>query len=381
MAEGSGISLSMALGRAIPQPASPRLAAALQGLEVTQADDGPAIFQARFHADRALGEIDDYFLLSSGDLNIGMRALFTVTIGGTAKVVMDGFITHQELVHDRALGASTLVMTGAVVSVMMDLHEISREFPALGDTAIVGAILLPYLALGITPEVIPALGAPVSNPVDQVPQQNDTDRNYIRQLAAGNGYIFNVRPGPSQLMNKAYWGPPPRLGTPQKALTIDMGAATSVEQISFRYDALKPYLFHGYVHEDELGADIPIVIPSSLRLPPLASRTALVDNLPLVRSRQFTDPRPGPLAGALLAQALVNSAADDVVVAEGQLDVLRYGAVLESPGLVAVRGAGQSFDGLYYVRSVTHHIARGSYRQSFTLAREGVGSTISRVAV
>ena len=38
------------------------------------------------------------------------------------------------------------------------------------------------------------VGEPLLLPVDQVPQQNDTDRNYIRQLAAGNGYIFNIRP-------------------------------------------------------------------------------------------------------------------------------------------------------------------------------------------
>jgi hypothetical protein len=47
---------------------------------------------------------------------------------------------------------------------------------------------------------------------------------------------------------------------------------------------------------------------------------------------------------------------------------------------VGLRGAGHSFDGLYYVKSVTHNIRRGEYKQSFTLTREGLGA-ISPVVV
>ena len=42
--------------------------------------------------------------------------------------------------------------------------------------------------------------------------------------------------------------------------------------------------------------------------------------------------------------------------------------------LVGVRGAGLTYDGLYYVESVTHNIKRGEYKQSFTLSRDGVVS-------
>ena len=44
-----------------------------------------------------------------------------------------------------------------------------------------------------------------------------------------------------------------------------------------------------------------------------------------------------------------------------------------------MRGAGLAFDGLYYVKSVTHTIKRGEYKQSFTLARNGLISTLPRV--
>jgi len=55
--------------------------------------------------------------------------------------------------------------------------------------------------------------------------------------------------------------------------------------------------------------------------------------------------------------------------------------VLQARRLVGVRGAGPSFDGLYYVKSVTHNIKRGEYKQSFTLSRNGLISTLPRLPV
>jgi hypothetical protein len=38
-----------------------------------------------------------------------------------------------------------------------------------------------------------------------------------------------------------------------------------------------------------------------------------------------------------------------------------------------------AFDGLYYVKSVTHNIKRGEYKQSFELGRNGLISTLPKV--
>ena len=67
------------------------------------------------------------------------------------------------------------------------------------------------------------------------------------------------------------------------------------------------------------------------------------------------------------------------VTCEGSLDVTRYGGVLKARQLVGVRGAGPAFDGLYYVKSVTHKIKRGEYKQNFTLTRNGLVSTVPTV--
>jgi hypothetical protein len=69
----------------------------------------------------------------------------------------------------------------------------------------------------------------------------------------------------------------------------------------------------------------------------------------------------------------------DAVSGSGRLDVMRYGYVLRPRELVGVRGAGITYDGDYYVKSVTHDLQRGSYTQNFTLAREGLVSRRSTV--
>ena len=70
----------------------------------------------------------------------------------------------------------------------------------------------------------------------------------------------------------------------------------------------------------------------------------------------------------------------EAVTGKGELDVLRYGSVLKARQLVGVRGAGTAYDGLYYVKSVTHKIKAGEYKQSFELSRNGLISTVPQVA-
>ena len=110
------------------------------------------------------------------------------------------------------------------------------------------------------------------------------------------------------------------------------------------------------------------------RTPPLAAR------VPQPRKVDFLGNGPDgetDAAKRVRAQAEVNKSYDSVVTAEGTLDALRYGRILKPRSLVGVRGAGDSFDGQFYVKSVTHTIdvKKGLYKQRFSLSREGVGTT------
>ena len=67
------------------------------------------------------------------------------------------------------------------------------------------------------------------------------------------------------------------------------------------------------------------------------------------------------------------------VTASGELDVAQYGGVLKARALVDVRGVGRTMGGTWYVQSTSHTIARGSWKQSFTLEREGTIALSNRV--
>jgi len=374
----SSIRIGLFLGATIPEAAPRFIAESLQSAEITQSDEGPSTFQLSFHADRAPGMSTDYALLSSPLLKPTTRVALTVALNGTAQVLMDGFITRQELTHEAASGAATLSVTGEDVSVMMDLEEVSTEFPDMSDPMIAAVVLAKYMVLGVLPEIPDPIGL-VPIVIDRTPQQNSTDRAYLKQLARPHGYVFYVKPGPVMMMNTAYWGPPMRIGMPQKALTVDMGPATNVDSISFQYNALAPNLLHGMVQDTETDIDLPVLTLTGMRMPPFASDPAIVVNQPFVRNIQFTDPRLGALGAYEYAQAATDMSTDKVVVAQGEVDTLRYGSILSAPGLVGVRGVGLSYDGIYYLQSVTHRLSRNGYKQQFVLNREGTGTLTPEV--
>lgn len=374
-----GINLTLQLGPVIPVAAPEVVARSLESLEVTHSHDRPSVFQMRFRADRTRRLMSDFELLTSYYLKPSTRVAMTITVNGTPSLLFDGFITHQELVHEGAAAASVLSVTGEDVSALMDVLELSAEYPSMGDAAIVLSILARYSMVGVIPEVIPSASGMDSLQVERSPQQSGTDRNYINQLAAPHGYVFYVRPGPARLTNTAYWGPPSRARFPQKALTMDMGPATNVESISFQYDARSPISVYGAGNDPDTDYAYPVATVGSRRLPPLASRPSLTAN-PLFAQRQlFSDPRPVSIRGLDAAQSVTDCSTDSVVTASGAVDTLRYGALLSSPGIVGVRGAGANYDGNYFVGSVTHKISPGGYRQEFTISREGTGSTVMQV--
>lgn len=117
---------------------------------------------------------------------------------------------------------------------------------------------------------------------------------------------------------------------------------------------------------------IPIQTFASTR-PPLVSQPAWATQSQ-TRRRQMRRSGLNTAQAYARAQAETDSSTDRVVQVSGELDSARYEALLKPRGLVDLRGAGYAHDGSYYVKSVTHSISKGQYKQSFTLTREGVGA-------
>ncbi len=251
----------------------------------------------------------------------------------------------------------------------MDLSDINlKPFAAVPEAGRVAIILATYARFGLVPLVIPPLFSNVLSPTERVEFQKGTDLNYVDHLAKKNGYVFFVEPGPVPGINVAYFGPEIRIGIPQPALNVNMDALSNVESLNFSFDGLSRKQYAIVIQEPNTKIGIPIPVPDISPLsPPLAVKQA-----PSLRQERLPDTaklNPVQALGQGLARAKESA---DAVTASGQVDVLRYGQVLKARGLVGVRGAGLAYDGLYYVKSVTHNIKAGEYKQSFTLARNGL---------
>jgi hypothetical protein len=249
-------------------------------------------------------------------------------------------------------------------------------YPAMPPEARVLLILAKYAVFGVLPMVIPSIMIDVPIPIDRIPIHQGTDLAYVRKLAEDVGYTFFVTPGPEPGTSVAYWGPDLKVGVPQPALNIDMDGQTNVESLSFSFNSQAGTLPFVFIQEQLSKAPIPIPIPDITPLnPPLGLIPPLPKQFPIIDGTAKLSPIQAVLIG--LAKAAKKA---DAVSGTGALDVLRYGSVLSARGLVGVRGAGTAFDGLYYVNSVTHNIKRGEYKQNFTLGRNGLISTLPRVA-
>jgi hypothetical protein len=248
-------------------------------------------------------------------------------------------------------------------------------YPAMPAEARVALIVAKYAIYGMVPLVIPSLLPDVPNPLERIPIHQGTDLAYVKQLAADVGYVFYVDSGPAPGVNVAYWGPEIKIGVPQPALNVDMDAHTNVSSLNFRFDSESRTLPIVFIQIPLTKIPIPIPVPD---ISPLNPPLGLVPPLPLrVKPLSGTAKlSPAQAAAATMAAA---SRSLEAVTGTGTLDVLRYGRPLKARGLVGVRGAGLAFDGLYFVKSVTHSIKRGEYTQRFTLTRNGLISTFPRV--
>ena len=250
-------------------------------------------------------------------------------------------------------------------------------YPAMPPSVRVLLILAKYAAFGVIPVVIPSIVEDLPIPVERIPRQRGSDYAYVMSLAMQCGYVFYLEPGPVPATSKAYWGPEIRIGEPQPALSVNMDALTNVDELTFNFDKEKKTMpvvfFQELFSKAPIGIPIPDVSPLN---PPLGLVPPLPAKIVNLHDTAHMSPLSALMAG--LAYAGQNS---DSVFGTGRLDVSRYGRLLKSRQLVGVRGAGLPFDGLYYVKSVTHEIKRGQYKQSFSLARNGLLSTVPRVPV
>lgn len=362
----TGIRLQLFIGPTVPLPAPFRVVEALVDLEVSNNDGERDGFQMTFTTGKETPL--DYSMLGN-IFEPPARVVVQVLVGVLPRVLIDGIITNHQFAPSNRPGQSTLVVTGEDISLKLDLEEKRETYPNQSDSSIARTILNRYATYGIRPNITNTSETPNEN--ELVPSQQGTDLDFLRELARRNSFVFHIDPTLVPGQSSAYFGPENRLGSPQPPLSLNLGPATNIESLSFGYNALGPATPDTSVIEPNTRRTIPIPVPGSTRVP-LARRPAA--SLRRTIPRAVANREPPQAALAALAESTTSSG--DAITGTGELDTIRYGRVLRSRALVGVRGVGQTYDGLYYVKQVTHRIRRGEYKQSFTLTREGRGTTV-----
>lgn len=357
-----GIQLQVRIGKTKPEPVPQKVINALLDVEVQNRDNARDGFQMTFTLGRE-SKANDFFLLRDQLVEPGRRVILTAQVRGQAYILIDGIITRHQVMHSQGPGSARLVVTGEDISLKMDLEEKRVTYPNQSDSSIVKTILGRYGQFGLEPNVTSTKDQPDSKV--RTPAQGSTDLSYIRMLAQRNGFIFYVEPSNTAGKLIAYWGPDKREGSAQPPLTMNMGAYNNIESLNFGFDALQP-----------TKASVNTLDVSQREIREVSSSQSLRKTL----AGESTDiwritlpPATSRLSSAQAELLALTSAMEtsDAATCNGEVNTVRYGGVLRARRLVGVRGAGNNYDGEYYVKQVTHRLSRGKYTQSFTLVREG----------
>jgi hypothetical protein len=376
------IILGLFVGPTAPTPpAAPRwVMTALQSIEVTQGDGGKKGdwtqgFQVHLRAERGRTSREDYQVLVEKLLQPGRRLIVTVSLGATRYVLMDGVITGRTLNPQD----DNLYLQGKDLSQLMDLSTPDVVHAGTGHKEIASFILRNYQKYGIKPQVSdPPTSWP--GPKELEALQTSTDRQYLKNLAQKNGFVFLVKPGSEVGAPEAWWGPEKTAYAPARCLTVNAGPATNVVHLTFTENGLAAIRTFGAVEAGKPGELMKIDIQKSGDKTNFA-RTSGLDAYPeLQRLVRLCFSSPYAKEVEAQAQARTDRSAEDVLGAHGSLDTFRYGDVLRAPGRVQVRGAGDTYNGTYKVVRVTHNISPSEYTQDFELGREGPGSNIQKVS-
>jgi hypothetical protein len=366
--------LSLFIGPGHPSPAAKDLMEALTTVEVQQSTRGQSGCQLTFSVSKS--SRINRVLLPAGFFDPKLcRVRLVVTVGARATPVFEGVVAQQDLTPANEAGRSTLVLTCLDLTALMDFVDVTgTPLPPIPSYAAVALVLAPYASLGIIPTIVPTPFDFIPNVLEDIRVRTGTDLAFIQSLARRVGYVFYLSPGPAVGTSTAYWGPEVRAGIPQPALRINMDADSNVESLSFTYDGRANYVPVLWQLAGPMKVPAPVPIPGPPHLP-LGARPATKDRLEIIEGA--TRLRPAEVALAAFKEA---SAIPDAITGSVQLDMTRYRHVLKAGGIVGVQGAGITYDGFYYVDSVTHTIQRGQYKQSGSLRRNHLVANTPRVS-
>lgn len=222
---------------------------------------------------------------------------------------------------------------------------------AISDVEIVEAIAQRH---GLEPDC-------KSERTGSVHQQDSTDIRFLMRLARERGCELIVRDG------VLYFGPMRLDELPQPAIRVYAGLKTNCRQISIRDDGHQPDRVAIDIAEPGETPRTEVIGSELTRLGAEPSDTqgdGLEEFVWRVHGHGATDTERMRTIARQKADA-----ASMKLSAEGELDGALYGKVLKCALPVDLDGAGERYDGSWYVDAVTHRFDGTGYSQRFSLLR------------
>lgn len=297
------------------------------------------------------------------NLSVWNRVTVHACFPQQTETVIDGYIAEVALSTQPEQGNVAVEIRGVDGAYFMNLEQKMRIWTGKTYEAIAKEILQDYDFEKQVAEAGDANGEP------HAVAQRGTDHAFLRELARRKGYEFFIQGG------TGFFRPAQLEGTPQKLIAVNFGEETNCTQFHVEADGTAPTVattmfvdtMTGRVSESRCER-------SDLRA--LGART-------LDTQRGAAGAPQAVHIGRRLG-GLDQTRADDYtrgmlrrngwwVRATGRLNGLRYGRVLRSRKLVTLKGAGPTYNGVYYVRKVRHELTMRTYDMSFEAVRNAVG--------
>lgn len=338
------------------------VAAHLASLEVELSDEAPAGFRftlalSRRPADGAWRWLDEerFRVWSRVSIRIGFGQVSPLPL-------VSGYVTAVRPRWESEPHRCTLEVEGMDTGVLMDREEKLKDWPGKRDSDIARELLAGY---GLAPRVDETLV--VHEQAMSTVIQRETDLQFLRRLAARNGFSCWVDG------QAGHFGAVPADPVPQPVLAAHFGAQTTLARFSAHVDALRPAKV-GMFQVDRFARQVVSAQAERGTRPPLGRLDAdalLPGGVGPARVFVARNAATGLPEMSALCQG-VFAEGSWFVTAEGETLPGAYTHLLKPRGLVAVKGVGETYSGLWYVQYVRHTLGRDGYTQRFRLLRDAL---------
>jgi phage protein D len=292
--------------------------------------------------------------------------------------VIEGYVTQVDLHLGAAPTDVWLDVEGMDASVLLSLEEKARLWPNMADSDIAEQVVSPY---GFRVQATST--TPVRQETETLVLQRSSDAQFVRQLAARNGYLFYFTKQPGDNRARCIFGPPALDGEPQSELAVQFGEGSNLVSFDVSVSGVRPLAVTARQLDARTKETASGVAQSSqLRRLGKSSTGDLVTGklagLVTPQNSQagmllLAQPSADPTELTGVAQA-VRDEAEWLITATGEINVDAYGSVLRAGRLVLVKGAGAEYSGAYFVTKVRHIVkSDGTYEQRFVARRNARG--------